>query len=1190
MTNYINNRYYIMKKISQNSSTSAVYKCRDEDTDNIVAIKILNKNTTDNDSNTLENIIFKREVSILKSIQHPNIIKLIDFGEEARLNKHYIVLEYINGLNLEKFLQKYTDISEEQKINLFDQICLGIEYLHKKKILHRDIKPSNIMIDDNFNIKIIDFGISKLYDTYSDDMTIANFNTPRYCSPEQDTNSTITVQSDIYSLGLVCYEIFSGISYKKNHALQLENLSIDIKNIIQKMTQTIPSDRYKTIKEIRDSFYAIQNKFLKIKIIQLGITNNAVDKLYQYNYINEVNRSLAIKIANKDLNDKVYILTKNNSLTEQFWIIGKEITFICSRNKRNQERFTITSIKYFSTEILMDKKEIAFEIKYNIQVKDSLSNTLLNNEISATNLIAELRAFENKYLLQKDIEQKNKETVNKWKDFLTLQRKALESEKYSLEYNSFKKIENGDCIEVYLKGETFPEDIKFGAEDMLQMTSKEKRTYKYDVGFIRDYSDGKLIIDLIADLDTNNIAQNGTISINKNMIEIALNRQEQALKMIRFKESINPEISNIILDPKTATSKDNILLSSSDFHSKYIDSSKKESLEKALSSDNIFLLQGPPGTGKTTFISELVCQIVDRNPQAKILITSQSHVAVDHSLTKIKELLPSIKLIRIGRKEKFSEKTIDFTLEKFCHEWTQSVILRCKQALKNYKSKINLDEDIEYKNSIIMEIDSLLSDVLYLENELQSIKKEQQQFNVLGTKWNRLKDIIINMSTNIKNKTNYIVDDDLLSIIDSFSIELTNLNNKLENILNESIDISLKQEKLNAQSIEIQNKIQSNQKDIIEWKRTLGISPEKDEEYLNYKNTIQELLKENKEKYTHFGKIKSLCDEWIKKVQQGDGLLEQSVLDTTIIGATCLGISSLSNKINLDFDWVIIDEAGKSTPTEILVPICLGKKIILVGDHKQLPPIIDEKIFDEETDLTKSDMEISLFEYMEKSLPSNCKHILNEQYRMHPIIGELISTMFYRETGLISKTTKEEKTIPLKLYQGKSLIWLSTSKQTNNTEEQIGFTYQNSCEAKIVFKQLLLIDKELQQLHLQKDVAIIAGYKAQIVLFKRMYMSEYINRFTNINLEINTVDAFQGRETDIVFYSVVRSNIKGNMGFLKDMRRLNVALSRARELLIIVGNQYNAIKNKQISQQENPFCGIVQFIIEHDNDCMLKEI
>jgi len=172
---------------------------------------------------------------------------------------------------------------------------------------------------------------------------------------------------------------------------------------------------------------------------------------------------------------------------------------------------------------------------------------------------------------------------------------------------------------------------------------------------MRECRNGKMIIDLDKNTYIENIAPKGEISINKKLVEIALGRQTKALKNLRFKEIVNPNISDIIFNPEKATSKMNILLKPKDCSSSLIDESKLRSLEKALSSNDIFLLQGPPGTGKTTFISELVCQILKQNSESKILIASQSHVAVDHSLTKVKEIIPNIKMIRIGVKENFQK-------------------------------------------------------------------------------------------------------------------------------------------------------------------------------------------------------------------------------------------------------------------------------------------------------------------------------------------------------------------------------------------------------------------------------------------------------------------------------------------------------------------------------------------------------
>ena len=765
-----------------------------------------------------------------------------------------------------------------------------------------------------------------------------------------------------------------------------------------------------------------------------------------------------------------------------------------------------------------------------------------------------------------------------------------------MNYYNLKINEEDASLEIQIKTDRAYE-LNYTSDDMLQMTTR-KNIHRYiDVGHMREYSDGRMLIDMIPQVDYSNIAPSGEISISMRMAEIALDRQRRALKSIQYKENVNPEISEIIFNPAIATSKNNLILMENDCKSKEIDRSKLISLEKALSADNMFLLQGPPGTGKTTFISELVYQILNGNdkyrgnPDAKILISSQSHVAVDHSLAKIKKLIPDIKMIRIGILDKLAESSREYTLDIFCREWTQKVIENCKEALARYKQAIGIDESLQEKNSIINEIESIDQEMTKLTDEIKEVETELERVNVLDSKWKFVNEKVETMKQMVAIKTAGVTEKHLSQIIDEFTENLSGLNDKLASVIDESIALTEQKTELQEHYVSIKEELGVKGREMEEWKKLLGVSSEED--YQRTREGIQVALKENKKKYAKYSKVESLCKEWQKRVTQGDGLLQESIADSTLVGATCLGIASLSSAIEFNFDWVIVDEAGKATPPEILVPICLGRKVVLVGDHKQLPPVVDEallKLQDKgQKNISKEDLELSLFEYLEKSLNDDCKNILDEQYRMNPVIGNLISKLFY-DGKLVSKTSKEEKTIPLKIYESKPLIWLSTASRSDRKEERISDSYRNICEAKLIFEQLLKIDEELGELKLKKETAIIAGYRGQRDKLTRLYESSYKARFHNMSIEINTVDAFQGRETDIVFYSVVRSNDNGKLGFLKDIRRLNVAFSRARELLVVVGDHHCAQRRLDIDGKENPFIGIIRFIRDNADDCMLKEV
>lgn len=1201
MATYIADRYRLKKKMNGDGNMASILLCEDTDVDNdergsSVIIKMFNKpNIGDED---LQKQVFNREVESLDKLNHKNIVRILDRGFDESFQAFFIVLEYIQGKNFKEAFEDICKYEYVQKLELMEQVVEGIEYLHKKNIVHRDLKPSNLMFDKDGTVKIIDFGISRLQDTFYSDYTLAGFVTKNYSSPEQLVGKTITYQSDIYSLGLIFYEIFTCTHITSRETMDVSMLPVGMQNILVKMTKDESSLRYGTISELKRDIEKEKSLLVQTRYISLGFTHNVTKRLATFGYIEKEETTLALKALEEEYAGKCYMWPAKNKdglFEGTYELYGQRFISYLKIDQRDDKRFTVISIAFVQPDRLITQKEIAYEIPYGVQIGGGV-RIHYKAEINAQILSEEVLNHEADYISHRDEDMHQKDITGKWKNILELEKKKINQEKSILTYHNLKINEEDASLEIQINTDKAYE-LNYTSDDMLQMTTKKKIHHYIDVGHMREFSDGRMIIDMTPQVDYSNIASSGEISISMRMAEIALDRQRKALKSILYKENVNPEISDIIFNPIIATSKNNLMLTETDCKSREIDKSKLISLEKALSANNMFLLQGPPGTGKTTFISELVYQILygnDKyrgNPDAKILIASQSHVAVDHSLAKIKKLIPDIKMIRIGILDKLSESSREYTLDIFCREWTQKVIENCKEALARYKQEIGIDESLQEKNSIINEIESINQEISELIYELEKVETELERVNILDSKWQFVNEKIATMKQMVAIKTAGVTEEQLSQIIDEFTENLSVLNDNLASVIDESIALAEQKIELQNRYVSINEKLGVKGHEVDEWKELLGISS--NEDYQQVKMCIQNALKENKKKYAKYSKVESLCKEWQKRVTQGDGLLQESIADSTIVGATCLGIASLSSAIEFEFDWVIVDEAGKATPPEILVPICLGRKVVLVGDHKQLPPVVDEtllKLQDKERmNISKEDLELSLFEYLERSLSDDCKNILDEQYRMNPVIGDLISKLFY-ESKLVSKTSRKEKTIPLKIYESKPLVWLSTAVRPDRKEEKISDSYRNTCEAKIIFEQLLEIDEELGELKLKKETAIIAGYRGQRDRLTRLYESDYKARFHNMSIEINTVDAFQGRETDIVFYSIVRSNDNGKLGFLKDVRRLNVAFSRARELLVVVGDHQCAQRRLDIDGQENPFVGIIKFIRDNSDDCMLKEL
>ncbi len=326
-----------------------------------------------------------------------------------------------------------------------------------------------------------------------------------------------------------------------------------------------------------------------------------------------------------------------------------------------------------------------------------------------------------------------------------------------------------------------------------------------------------------------------------------------------------------------------------------------------------------------------------------------------------------------------------------------------------------------------------------------------------------------------------------------------------------------------------------------------------------------------------------------------------------IIGATCIHIaSSKYSRINFRFDYVIMDESSKASPAETLVPINYGQNIILIGDHKQLPPVITreeavkQKVKDELEDNGldfDKDFGESLFERLIKAFESDESKqqyikMLDMQYRMPKQVGSLISKYFY-DGKLKNPDTSSipdydfQKAHNLKLKKDTSIVFVSTSQRENPNDNDNKFNRQNKCNIQVI-KEILAKLNELYSNNLDNEkpytIGIIAGYRGQVELLRSsINLTQYsnfvktTNNKKNILIEINTVDKFQGAERDIIIYDIVRSS-KGqsNIGFLDDYRRINVAFSRVKRLLIVVGDSEYLIKRATL----NPNSKFVDFKLQ----------
>ena len=298
----INDRYEIIRSIGEGGMAN-VYLGYDTILDRNVAIKVL-RGDLSNDEKFVRR--FQREALSASSLAHPNIVEMYDVGEDD--GTYYIVMEYVDGKTLKQLLKKRGTLTLSEAIDIMSQLTDGMAHAHDSYIIHRDLKPQNIMIKDDGQIKITDFGIAMALNSTQLTQTNSVMGSVHYLPPEQASGKGSTIKSDIYSMGIIFYELLSGsLPFRGDNAVEIalkhmreplpslreENSAIpqSIENIIKKATAKNPKNRYDSARSMHEDLLT-------------ALDDDRMDEdVYQYKYPeNENEGKRAKKLEAEEVN------------------------------------------------------------------------------------------------------------------------------------------------------------------------------------------------------------------------------------------------------------------------------------------------------------------------------------------------------------------------------------------------------------------------------------------------------------------------------------------------------------------------------------------------------------------------------------------------------------------------------------------------------------------------------------------------------------------------------------------------------------------------------------------------------------------------------------------------------------------------------------------------------------------------
>ena len=982
-------------------------------------------------------------------------------------------------------LENYNNLKEDNsnaKLNSLKDILTALDTLKKENREIIRISPRTIFIDDNGNAKLAFVGLFHIFMLQNLlDFDLHHLPLSFLERLKGDKTPKPNFQDDMYSL------IKSFEPFLRN--LNDENADIILKTALsEKRTERF--SKYCDILDLLDKINFIPNFD---KILKIGMHP---EKRNEFSPVIE------------EMNKKCYLMVENElSKNEKHDITGHFST------DNWHGRFFVQNDNYIRLTYDQGQHEKFNNINDNWFLAD-FSFSFYDN---STNFDA-VKFFTEKFDKQNQLAELNKtkrESVRKWQTLPEKEKEYIEENAFKVKYDKFEIIK-GTNAKFYLTKE--PNNWNWEKVKILKNEGTILNLNDLKIGNIGDYSEGNFIV--IKDIlcTAAEIPEKGELVEDVRQKVSQFKKQVEACQKFSTLDVVNKDICSIFANPDTAKIPDNNNLKELDYDNfkenvfnpnLKTDDTQREAVLEALTYKPVYIIQGPPGTGKTTVIVELIRQIIKRQNNAKILVTSQSNLAVDNVLERIEEVNrnENQNLLFMRLASESEDKGINVTDTIIPHTYERKLKLWVNKTIQ--KSK-------DYTNQTFLELNLKKRNIIEFYDTVSNLKEDS--FSDFKQKLNKSGNYIKSLFEKARNMP------------DVEKIFTEELGDKFINL----------------------RKIQKD------WFAFLG-------------NATNE-------------KNKSMLNNGSEQID----FLTAMMKDVNIIGATCIHIaSSKYSKINFKFDYVIMDESSKASPAEALVPINMGQNIILIGDHKQLPPVVTREDAVKQkvkTELEDNGLDVekefgeSLFEklikaFMENEDKQKYVKMLDIQYRMPKQVGEIISKYFY--DGKLKNPSLE--TIPnydeskrhgLKLKKDTSIIFMSSSNSENCNDNGNKYKRQNKCNVQII-KEILAKLNESYSDNLQKEkpftIGIIAGYRGQVELLKSsINLSQYKNFVKHI--EINTVDKFQGAERDIIIYDIVRSD-KGNanIGFLDDYRRINVAFSRVKRLLIIVGDSEYLIKRAQLN-------------------------
>lgn len=1108
-------RYELDADTVQHGGIADVFRGSRIGTDEPVALKLVRGTA---DQPRLVQLSFERELGALRRLEHENIVSLIDAGKDGRTGEYFLVLEWL-PVGLDTYLQTNPSVRKWEVFGrqIAQPIASALAYAHEHRVVHRDLKPSNVLMSAA-RPKLADFGIAALKTALpATSDTLVEFMSRPFSPPER--SSSAEYDRDVFGFGVLVIACLSDepiLDYPDlEPALKRITVPDPVRLLLSRCISFEPTTRPQNglvlvaeletllasgvISPKRELMAALTGQRFRAELLPHATAEGLSVEEY-------IEQDLELQPFGR--------LQRTEEGERHVFLYGQRWSYRSSIAP-NAPRLDIFAGREESVAQLDLRRSSGAVLPFTVKL-----TRLREMGAAGANLEAFVDFIEgaDERRLDELYEKDEQRLLTGWHNQLRAL-EAIENDREDpIAYRS-GRIE-GRRFYCSLMAD-HPDDL-VGQQ---RLPARSDRPLRQFSGTVERHSQRQVVL-LLNRVPEAEPPKSGSLVLDTAGTITSLRRQRDALNAVRFKSALlkRGDLTDLILHPDRAA--EPVALAVDAWVQPDLAPDKQRAVRLALGSRDFFAVKGPPGTGKTAFIAELIAQELRRNRDARILVTSQTNVALDNALERLLSIVPpGVRMVRLSSAvdTRVDESVQHLLLEPQMTTWRKEVRRKSESNLQGLMVERGVDVNALRAG---LNVEALIE-----------VREERKRAALLGDHDGTEPGVLDLSETESRGDVS----------------RRRHERDLLEESIAKAIGVSRRQ---------IQQTTPADLRKMADSVLSAASASDNDKSLLG------------------------LHLDWVGQVAGRGAQFEEPLLyGSQVLAATCVGLAGIRAAKELEFDLCILDEASKASATESLVPLVRSQRWVLVGDENQLGPFEQQELFEDgilaDYDLDPTDLRHTLFDRMRNSLPPSNRMTLTTQHRMVKPVGDLIGTVFY---GGALESVNDEAPLNLGLALPKAVTWFDTSRISAHGERSAaGTSFANDVEAAAIatFAERLSFTLQSSKKADRLSFLAIAAYRPQVDLIESTLRPRQ-DRVRRLDIDFNTVDAAQGREADVVAYSVTRSNARGAAGFLKDRRRINVALSRARYGLAVFGDVEFCTRN------DGPLQQVIQYIREHPESCHIE--